>query len=54
MGISCSDFWEMSPRAVHLMQMEWLRRHEDKPMKGKKERSPGRQERRRLSYIPRP
>jgi hypothetical protein len=48
MGISYGDFWAMSPRAVVLMQQEWIRRH-DSDRNGK-DRKKGK----RLERIPRP
>ena len=52
-GISWSDFWRMSARAVYHMESEWIRRHEGQATggKGKKTEKKGR---RRLASIPRP
>lgn len=49
MGISFGDYWRMSPRAVVLMQQEWIRRHEDQG-----EKKNGRKKLKRLERIPRP
>ena len=48
MGVSASDFWQMSPRAVWELTQEQIRSMERRS--GKRPGKPGGQ---RLTYIPR-